>query len=127
MPKIKLIHIAEENKIAFEHAFKIAKKCLSEEMLTGKGKNTWVNEDGQEILEGAIEIPDAYPKHYYGRVVRLAPNPSYVYADVKELKKVVACVVPRKFQSQMLHKRISIEEIKDASGSTYRQMKTTTS
>jgi hypothetical protein len=123
MPKIKLIHIAKEKEVSFEEALEVANKCLSNEMLTGKGKGTWVNEDGQDILDGAIEIPEIYPKHYYGRVVRLAPNPSYVYANIEELNKVVPCVVPRKTQSLMLHKRISIEEIKDNSGSTFRQMK----
>ena len=127
MPKIKLIHIAEEKDVSFEEALEVANKCLSNEMLTGKGKNTWVNEDGQEILQGAIEIPEIYPKHYYGRVVRLAPNPSYVYAHIVELNKVVACVVPRKTQPQMMSKKISIEEIKDNSGSTFRQIKTKTS
>jgi len=124
MPKIKLIHIAEEKEVSFEEALEVANKCLSKEMLTGKGKNTWVNEDGQQILEGAIEIPEIYPKHYYGRVIRLAPNPSYVYAYIDELKKSVPCVVPRKMQAQMMSKRISIEEIKDTSGSTFRQIKT---
>lgn len=124
MPKIKLIHIAKEKEVEFEEAVKIANNCLSKEMLTGKGKNTWVNEDGQEILEGALEIPELHPKHYYGRVVRLAPNPSYVYAHVDELNRVVACVVPRRNQSTMFGKKIKIEEIKDNSGSTFRQAKT---
>lgn len=123
MPKIRLIKLAEYHEVEFDDALEIAQNCLSEEMLTGKGRNTWVDDEGQVILDGALETPEIYPKHYYGEVVRLAPNPSYVYAFIEELKKAVPCVVPRRFQSTMLGKVISIEEIKDNSGSTFRHIK----
>ena len=123
MPKVKLIHIAKMHEVDFDMAMEVATDCLSDEMLTGKGRNTWVNEDGQEILKCALEIPEEYPKHYYGTVVRLAPNPSYVYAYIEELEQSVPCVVPRKFQETLLGKKISIEEIKDIFGSSFRQIK----
>jgi len=123
MPKIKLVKIAEENGVEFDEALNIAKNSLPAEMLTGKGKATWVSEEGQDLLAAAIDVPELHPKQYKGTVVRLAPNPSYVYANVEELGRVIPCVVPRKFQSRMLKKSITIEEIKDASGSTFRQVK----
>ena len=42
MPKVKLIHIAEDHEVDFDMAMEVATDCLSDEMLTGKGRNTWV-------------------------------------------------------------------------------------
>ena len=123
MPKVKLIDIAEENKFDFELAFKIATENLKQEMLTGKGKATWVSEEGQEILDPLLLAPELHPAEYKGQVVRLAPNRSYVYVAVRDLKKTVACVVPRNQQESFLGKVISIEEIKDQKGSTFRYVK----
>lgn len=123
MPKVKLINIAKENEFEFELAFKIAKENLKEEMLTGKGKATWVNEEGQCILDALLIAPELHPEEYRGQVVRLAPNKSYVYVKVKEFKKTVACVVPRNLQETLIQKNIWMEEIKDKKGSTFRYLK----
>jgi hypothetical protein len=123
MPKVKLIHIAEENEFDFELAFKIATENLKEEMLTGKGKATWVSEEGQDILDRLLLAQELHPAEYHGQVVRLAPNRSYVYVRVKDIKKTVACVVPRGIQESLMGKAISIEEIKDNKGSTFRYVK----
>ena len=123
MPKIRLSQIAKENDFEFDLAFKIAKENLKEEMLTGKGKGTWVSEEGQCILDPLLLAPELHPQEYQGQVVRLAPNKSYVYVHVKELNKSVACVVPRSKQEQFIGKNIHIEEIKDNKGSTFRYIK----
>jgi hypothetical protein len=123
MPKVKLINIAKENGFEFDLAFKIAKENLKEEMLTGKGKATWVSEEGQDILDPLLLAPELHPEEYQGVVVRLAPNKSYVYVKVKELKKSLPCVVPRGIQEKLMGKKISVEEIKDNKGSTFRYVK----
>lgn len=123
MPKIRLSQIAKENDFEFDLAFKIAKENLKEEMLTGKGKGTWVNEEGQSQLDSLLVAPELHPKEYKGRVTRLAPNKSYVYVNIKELKRVVACVVPRNMQHSFAGKTISVEEIKDNRGSTFRYVR----
>jgi len=123
MPKIRLSQIAKENDFEFDLAFKIAKENLKEEMLTGKGKGTWVSEEGQCILDPLLLAPELHPKEYQGQVVRLAPNKSYVYVSVKEFRKTVPCVVPRNMQESFIGKKICIEEIKDSRGSTFRYVK----
>lgn len=123
MPKIRLSQIAKENGFEFDLALKIAKENLEEEMLTGKGKGTWVSEEGQCILDPLLLAPELHPNEYQGQVVRLAPNKSYVYVNVKDLKKSVACVVPRSKQEQFIGKKIWMEEIKDGRGSTFRYVK----
>ena len=123
MPKVKLINIAKENEFEFDLAFKIAKENLKEEMLTGKGRATWVSEEGQCILDPLLIAPELYPKEYNGKVVRLAPNKSYIYVSVKELKRTVACVVPRGKQESFIGKTVCIEEIKDDRGSTFRYVR----
>ena len=44
MAKTRLTTIAKECDIEFDEALKIAQDKLSEEMITGKGKGTWINE-----------------------------------------------------------------------------------
>ena len=58
------------------------------------------------------------------RSTKFYPDFNFLSKEIiEELKKAVPCVVPRRFQSTMLGKVISIEEIKDNSGSTFRHIK----
>ena len=56
MPKKRLIQIASEQEVEFEEAMRIAQEKLPEGSLTGKGRNTWVNEEGAAILEDSFMI-----------------------------------------------------------------------
>ena len=48
--KIRLTEFAKQQEITFEEAQELVRTKLSQEMATGKGKNTWVNEEGNKIL-----------------------------------------------------------------------------
>ena len=85
MAKKKLKQIAQEFEIPFEKARDIAFQHLEEEMITGKGKNTWINEEGQKIFDSMTPVPVIYR----GRVIRPMPNPNYVLAKVPELLTTV--------------------------------------
>ena len=123
MPKLRLSKIAEESKVEFDKALEIAQQELPKGSLTGKGRNTWVAQEAQEDLIELLEVPELHTKKYRGGVVRLAPNPSYVYAYINDLKKTIPCIVPRRFQKQMLGKKIDIEQIQDEKGSSFRYVK----
>jgi len=97
MPKKRLTNIAEEYGIPFEDAEKIVFDNLEEEMVSGKGKNIWVDEDGQRVLEEVISMPVLYR----GPVLSRAVNPNYVMVYIKELTKKVAVKVPKKWQSKI--------------------------
>jgi hypothetical protein len=73
MPKKKLTQIALEQDVEFEDAMEIAQDKLPEGSLTGKGKNTWVNEEGTAILEESFMIEEIIPKHYTGHVLTECP------------------------------------------------------
>jgi len=111
-----------ETEYSFEESLEIANNKLEKSMLTGKGKNTWINEEGAEILKMALHVPEIVPKYWKGQVIRFAPNKSYVYCKVEGLAYVVPVVVPRRFRERMLGKRIAIEEINDGKPS-YRYVK----
>ena len=51
MPKIKLIYLADDYEVPFDEAIKIVKEKIPEEFVTGKGRNTWISEEGQKIIE----------------------------------------------------------------------------
>lgn len=105
MAKKKLTEIAEEYEIDWEAAQDFVSNNLAEEMVTGKGKNTWINDDGQGIFEEMIPINILYR----GKVVQLAPNPRYVMTHIKELGKKVAVKVPLRFARGLLGKIIHVE------------------
>lgn len=120
MPKVKLTKLAEENEVSFEEAMEIAKDKLPEDYLTGKGKNTWVCEEGQEILIEAFDVPELVPKFLKGRVQYAAPNPHYVYAYIPEIQKKVPVVISKHFKDRLIGKNIDIEAIQDNKGVSYR-------
>jgi hypothetical protein len=97
MPKKKLTALAEEYGIPFEEALDLVFRELEEEMVTGRGKNTWINDDGQRVLDEFISMPVLYR----GPVLSKAPNPMYVMAYIKEITKKVAVKIPRKMQSKI--------------------------
>ena len=94
MPKKKLTQLAEEYGIPFEEALDLVFKELEEDMVTGNGKNTWINDDGQRVLDEFISMPVLYR----GPVLSVAPNPSYIMVYVKELSKKVPVKIPLRYK-----------------------------
>jgi len=123
MPKKKLTQIALEQEVEFEDAMQIAQDKLPEGSLTGKGKNTWVTEEGTAILEESFMIEEIIPKHYIGRVLTECPNPRYNYVFNKEIGKKVPMLVPRKWQGKLIGKEITFEAISDHMGTSYRYVR----
>jgi len=97
MPKKKLTAISEEYGISFEESIELVFKELEEEMVTGKGKNTWINEDGQRVLDEFISMPVLYR----GPVLQQAPNPMYVMAYIKELSKKIPVKIPMRMRGRI--------------------------
>ena len=120
MAKKKLTKIAEEQEVEFEEAMRIATEKLPEGSLTGKGKNTWVNEEGTAILEESFMIDEIIPKHYIGKVLQECPNPKYNVVYNKEIGKRVNMLIPRKWQGRLVGKVVTFEGIQDSKGITYR-------
>jgi hypothetical protein len=123
MPKKRLTEIAEEYDIPFEEALEISTNKLPPEQVTGKGKLTWIGEDGQEIFKNSLMIDEITPKHYSGNVISECPNKRYNYVYSKEIGKKVPVLIPARFRGQMVGKRITFEAITDDKGSTYRYIK----
>ena len=111
-----------ETEYSFDECLQIVQQKLSKEMVTGKGKNTWINEEGAEVLKVALHVPEIVPKLHMGVVVRPAPNKGYVYAKLEGVDAVVPVVVSRRMRDQLLNKRIRVEEINDGN-SSYRYVR----
>jgi len=123
MAKKKLTQIAEENEIEFGEALSLAQEKLPEGSLTGKGKNTWVNEEGTKILEESFCIQEIIPQHFKGIVLQEAPNPKWNYVRHPVLKKRVPVLIHRRWQGRLVGKEILFEAIEDSKGVTYRHVK----
>jgi hypothetical protein len=111
MPKKKLTEISEEYGIPFEEALDLAFKELEEEMVTGRGKNTWINEDGQRVLDEFISMPVLYR----GPVLQEAPNPSFIMVYVKELSRKVPVRIPLRYKGRFTRGKVVYLEADNSS------------
>ena len=123
MAKKRLAKISEEQEVDFDEAMRIAVEKLPEGSLTGKGRNTWVSEEGTAILEDSFMIEEIIPKHYSGIVLYACPNPKFNYIHNKELGKKVPMLIPRKWQGKLIGKQVTFEAIEDDKGTTYRYVR----
>ena len=123
MPKVKLTQIANNYEVSFDEALQILQEKVPAEYITGKGKNTWLSEEGQSIVEDGLFIDEIIPHNYIGKVLSECPNPRYNYVYSKEIGKRVPVMIPRRWQGQMVGKKITFEAIEDESGVSYRYVK----
>jgi hypothetical protein len=96
--------LAEEYCLSFDEAHEIATLRLDESTITGRGKNLWVNEAGQEVLENMFPM-DAMLR---ARVVKELPNPNYVRAKIAECSECVAVRIPLRMRGRLANKKISV-------------------
>ncbi len=123
MPKIKLVNIAKKYGVEFDDALSIVEEKLPPEQVTGTGKNTWIGEVGQEILDYSMMIDEITPYNYTGKVISECPNNRYNYVHSKEIGKKVPVLIPARHRGNMVGKTITFEAIEDNAGVSYRFVK----
>ena len=124
MAKTKAIKLAEELDTDYLTVSTLIEEHVPQNQVTGKGKNTWLTEDAVSIIKDKMEDPELIPDYFLGKVTHEAPNPNYVYAYIKELKKRVPVIIARRFKGKLLDKSIKVEKITDTNGSSYRYVPT---
>ena len=111
MAKRRLTEIAKDYEISFEDLQEIAFNKLTEESITGKGRNTWIDEVGQDILDDNIPIKEVKPRMYRGKVRNIAPNPRFAFVHVKEKNGCIKVEIPRRYIGKIKsHRMINLEE-----------------
>jgi len=124
MPKKRLKTIAEEHEVELDYIVDLVEAKLPVHTITGTGYARWINEEGQELLTEAVDIPELTPKRYRGIVHSKAPNRSYVYVYIHEIQKKVPMVIARKFEDWLTKgKQVSVEAIQDDKGTSYRYVR----
>jgi hypothetical protein len=93
-------------------------KLVKGEHYTGYGKNTYFTPKGVEEVELALEIPLAVPDKLNGTVLSPARNPDWVMVKLEHKDGKIPVKIGRKFRVKLIGKRILIDAITDASGST---------
>ena len=121
--KVKLTEFAEYHDTDFDEALKIAKEKLPQEYSSGKGKNTLISPEGQDILCDGLLINEIIPKHFRGKVLSICPNPRFNMVHFKEIGKKVPVLVPNRFRDRFLGKMICFEVIESETGVSYRYVK----
>jgi hypothetical protein len=120
MAKKRLTDLCREYGIHFSEAKEIVEFEFEESMVTGVGKNTWINEKGQALFDDLVPIDIIYR----GRVLNPAPNNSYVIAYIKELTRKVPVKVPMRYQKQLTNKIIHIQADNTGPNAKYTWMQT---
>ena len=119
MPKKRLKTIAEEHEVQVDEIVQLVDAKLPEHTITGTGYARWINEEGQDLLAEAIDIPELMPKRYRGIVHSNAPNRSYVYVYIHEIQKKVPIVVARRYEGWLTKgKQVKVEAIEDEKGTS---------
>ncbi len=91
---------------------------VPKEQYRKRGERLWLSEDAEDTVRLAYEVPLAVPTRFEAIVIRLAPNPSYVYAKIHGRDGTVPVVIPRRLAGKLVGKRIVIDAITDATGET---------
>ena len=124
MPKKRLKTIAEEHEVELDYIVDLVEAKLPVHTITGTGYARWINEEGQELLTQAVDVPELMPKRYRGIVHSKAPNRSYVYVYIHEIQKKVPMVIARKFEDWLTKgKQVNVEAIEDERGTSYRYVR----
>ena len=124
MPKKRLKTIAAEHEVQVDEIVELVETKLPEHTITGTGYARWINEEGQELLAQAVDIPELMPKRYRGVVHSKAPNRSYVYVYIHEIQKKVPMVIARRYEDWLTEgKQVDVEAIEDDKGTSYRYVR----
>jgi hypothetical protein len=121
--KIKLTEFAQYHETDFNEALDIVKEKIPEEYITGKGKNTWLSVEAQDILADGMLINEIIPKHYRGKVLSICPNPRFNMVHFVEIGKKVPVLIPNRLKGKFLGKVICFEVIESETGVSYRYVK----
>jgi hypothetical protein len=82
--KKRLTHIAKNMIFILSKHKTLHSIILTEESITGKGKNTWINEVGQDLLDDNIPMLSKKPESTEVEIRNIAPNPRFAFVHVKE-------------------------------------------
>jgi hypothetical protein len=118
--KIKATALAEELGVDIEPLLTLINERVKSSCVTGKGKNTWLTEEGVDIITLALEVPAAAPRVYKARVKGNANNPNYVMAIIEGIEGKHPVAIRRRHRDRFLGKTIEVHAITDDRGTTYR-------
>lgn len=120
MPKKRLSVIAKDMNLEFNQAYNIVVTLLEETMVSGSGKNTWIDERGQLILAEHEVVPEITSKVFDARAIKRCNNLRYWYVYIPNVGKVPA-LVPKTLRDGMNErKNVKVELIEDDTGKSYR-------
>lgn len=119
MAKKKLTSLAEEYDTDFDELKNLCAFNLDEEMMTGVGRNTWIDERGQAILDDLVPMPVIYR----GPVISECPNPNYLFVRHRDRMCKVVVQIPRRMRGKLLDKVIYFEESRKGETLKYKWVK----
>tara|TARA_E500000178_G_C17016953_1_gene753503 strand:- start:679 stop:1050 length:372 start_codon:yes stop_codon:yes gene_type:complete len=120
MAKKRLKQLIEEYQITEKKAMDIVENVLDDDMITGRGKNLWINEWGQSLFEDNVSVPIIRR----GRSVRKCPNPRFIFVRCEELIGIVPASIKYGTQDSYENKIVYIEEDNNFSPPRYKVIKT---
>lgn len=118
MKRTRIKTLAKALKMDIHDLVKLKMEKLSPQHFQGHGANTWLTDEGANLLRLAVVAPLAVPNRLTAFVIRDANNPRWVYAKIDGQEGKVPVAIPMRLRGMLAGKRIEIEAITDASGGT---------
>ena len=91
MPKKRIASIAKEYNISVDELQSMITFHLAEGMVSGRGKNLWIDEGGQTIIENLTPMPVMAR----GLALRRCPNKSFLYVKHFKTNEKIGVRIPR--------------------------------
>jgi len=123
MAKKRLSQIAKDMNLDFNQAYNVVVSQLEEDMVSGTGKNTWIDERGQLVLAEYEVVPEITSKVFDARVIKECNNERYWYVLIDGIGKVPALVSKMLRPGMHERKNVKVELIEDDTGKSYRIFK----
>lgn len=91
MPKKRIASIAKEYNVSVDKLQSMITFHLAEGMVSGRGKNLWIDEGGQTIIENLTPMPVMAR----GLALRRCPNKSFLYVKHFKTNEKIGVRIPR--------------------------------
>ena len=100
-------------------------EAIRKEKLSDKDwrKMAWgiaIMKSGEEIIRNNDIVPEIYPKKHRAWVKAPAKNPRFVWCLIDGIEGRHPVLIPRRFIGKLVGKYITVDEIRDINGVTYR-------
>lgn len=112
--------LAEELGKTVEEIDAVRREKLSDKHWRKMAWGIAITNEGCDIIRNNYIVPEIYPRKLRGWVKGQCANPRWVWCVFEEMDGKHQVLIPRRLAGKLIGKPITVDEIKDVNGITYR-------